>query len=302
MSRISDDSDSQRIAEMQEMELRNRKDLEKRQADTRITKAFSEVMKSKETTEQGQQAAKGAFKRSLDQKQAQQGSVLNRLVKDGQRGSGELARRAALSKALSSNLSKVAAQGQEESSQALTSRSRDLVQQRDDERSRVGKEVREREDDEVARAEEGQVEQKRLTAETDLKNAEAYARTDENGSRRQQQGRQRQEQEERRAEAVQATEAPRAAHVPRISQELIDRIVSSISAAHQADGRTELQVDLKGTLLDGVRLKVRAENGKVSCHFEGCDPQLKNLLESSKGMLMRALSRQKMTLSNMTVS
>ena len=46
MSRV-DDSDNQRIREMQEQELKARKDGEKKDADMRITKSFQEVMRER---------------------------------------------------------------------------------------------------------------------------------------------------------------------------------------------------------------------------------------------------------------
>ena len=51
-------------------------------------------------------------------------------------------------------------------------------------------------------------------------------------------------------------------------------------------------VQLKGAMFDGVTLKIAIRKGKVRCEFEGCDRLTQNLVESSKGQLMRALAKK----------
>jgi hypothetical protein len=298
MSKI-DESDNQRIREMQETELRNRVDQAKKDNDARVTRSFAEVMKQKGQTEEGQKLARSKQTKDADQKKASEQSVLGGLVKRSPKEAAELSKRAALSHAMQSNLSKVRAKQADEAGRAESSRTEDIAARSEEDKDRIDKEVHEDADADAIRTEERDVEQKRERAEAEGRPDQG--RTDERGGRRDQDrggG-----QEERRPESVQAAQAPkRASEVHQLTQELIDKIVSAIHTAHVADGRTEMHIDLKGTLLDGVRLKVSAENGKVKCSFEGCDKSLKNLIESSKGALMRGLSKRGLSLVSLSAS
>ena len=66
------------------------------------------------------------------------------------------------------------------------------------------------------------------------------------------------------------------------------------------DGRTHMQITLKGGLLDGVQLQVRAEGGKVSCEFSGCSKETARLLDSAQGALARGLERRGLRLERLS--
>jgi hypothetical protein len=92
--------------------------------------------------------------------------------------------------------------------------------------------------------------------------------------------------------AANKADGPRAANPTKIPTEILEHIAKSVAVAAAADGKIALAISLKGTMLDGVTVHVTANKGKVRCVFEGCDKQLGNLIESSKGELMRQLGKR----------
>lgn len=119
-----------------------------------------------------------------------------------------------------------------------------------------------------------------------------YAQDERGGDRGRRQGGQGEGQTpERGAPEVQAAAAPRRAR-PTIPPEVLKRLVHTIYQAAKADGRTSLQLTLKGGMMDGVRLEVEAEDGQVRCRFGGCDPQLSRLLNDGQPALAAALARK----------
>lgn len=299
MAKIGDDSsDNQRIREVNEAELRNRIDREKRDQEVRVTKTFNQVMQDKSKRASAQKAGKLAANKDAGKEALKEKQVLNSLLKKSPKDAATLARRAALSHAMQSSLSKTRSSSSDELQRAQVDRSEDLIKKTDDDRELRDRDLHETEERDTLRAEERDVEHRRLHAGAD--NVSDQRAEERNGRRR---DRDRGgEEDPRKAEGVQAAEAARGPHVPRISQEVIEKLVSAIYSAHTADGRTEMQIDLKGTMLEGVRLTVSAHNGKVRCNFDGCDRETKNLLEASKGALMRGLSKRGMTLVGMSVS
>ncbi|MCK6549439.1 hypothetical protein L6R52_26605 [Myxococcota bacterium] len=298
MSRIGDNSDDQRIKEMQDAELRQRVDREKKDNDVRVTRSFAEVMQGRGQRQLSQkQSQSGQNKQQAEAETAQKQSVLNQLIKkDGAKPGQELQRRAALTNALHSKLSQTRSTDIDQAKRAETERVDDIVSKGADEKERVDKELRAEGDADAKRAEEKELEHRKI----DPNQPREDQRTEQRQQRRGQGG--QGSDDDRRAAAVQAAQTSAAKHEPRIPQEVIDKIVSAIQAAHLADGRTEMQVELKGTMLEGVKLKVSAKNGKVTCTFSGCDRDTKNLLEASKGALMRALEKRGMDLAAMRVS
>ena len=69
-----------------------------------------------------------------------------------------------------------------------------------------------------------------------------------------------------------------------------------------ADGRTHIQVTLRGGMMDGVQLSVRSEGGKVTCDFRGCGKDLGRLLDASKGALARGLGKRGLRLERLSAS
>src|SRR5262245_61675762 len=136
MSRIDDNSDEQRIREMQEQELRNRTDRDKKAADVRVTKSFNEVMKEKSQTSNAQKAlVKDKAKQEGDTKSReteQQRNAAQQLLRRGGKTGSELQKRAALSQAMSSGLASKRSQDSQKVRDAEVERTDDMLKKADD--------------------------------------------------------------------------------------------------------------------------------------------------------------------------
>lgn len=297
MSRIGDNSDDQRIKEMQDTELRQRVDRDKKDSEVRVNRSFAEVMQNRGQRQVAQkQSQSGQGKEQAEAEASQKKGVLGQLLqKSGAKPGQELQRRAALTTALHSKLAQTRSTDIDQAKRSEVERVDDLLTKGTDEKERVDKELRAEGDGEAKRAEEKELEHRKIDPN--------QPREDQRTEQRQRRGQGGQgSDDDRRAAAVQAAQAKEAKHEPRIAQEVIDKIVSAIQAAQLADGRTEMQVELKGTMLEGVKLKVSSKGGKVTCTFSGCDRDTRNLLEASKGALMRALEKRGMSLAAMRVT
>ena len=91
------------------------------------------------------------------------------------------------------------------------------------------------------------------------------------------------------------------APVKQIPPELLEKLVSTVYLAVTEKGLKEFQIELKDGPLKGGFLKISAENGKVALKFSGLDTHTKNLLESSKGDLMRRLGKKGLSLAKLEV-
>ncbi len=97
-------------------------------------------------------------------------------------------------------------------------------------------------------------------------------------------------------------QAPKAAQaVKQIPPELLEKLVSTVYLAVTEKGLKEFQIELKDGPLKGGFLKISADKGKISLSFSGLDPASKNLVESSKGDLMRRLEKKGLSLAKMEV-
>jgi hypothetical protein len=99
--------------------------------------------------------------------------------------------------------------------------------------------------------------------------------------------------------AVQATTT--AQPVRQIPPELLEKLVSTVYLAVTEKGLKEFQIELKDGPLKGGFLKISADGGKVVLQFAGLDAQAKNLVESSKGELMRRLVKKGLSLARLDV-
>lgn len=87
-----------------------------------------------------------------------------------------------------------------------------------------------------------------------------------------------------------------------IPKELLDKLVEEVRVGVNEVGQSEFQIDLKEGVLQGMTLKVTADNGKVSCNFMGGDSSAKNFIESSEGSLSRALESKGLMLDSLKVT
>jgi hypothetical protein len=95
--------------------------------------------------------------------------------------------------------------------------------------------------------------------------------------------------------------AAAAGPVKQIPPELLEKLVSTVYLAVTEKGLKEFQIELKDGPLKGGFLKISAENGKVALKFSGLDANTKNLIESSKGDLMRRLGKKGLSLARLDV-
>jgi hypothetical protein len=104
------------------------------------------------------------------------------------------------------------------------------------------------------------------------------------------------------AQQPQAVQGAKAAQpVKQIPPELLEKLVSTVYLAVTEKGLKEFQIELKDGPLKGGFLKISAENGKVALSFSGIGASEKNLLEASKGDLMRRLEKKGLSLSRFEV-
>jgi hypothetical protein len=70
----------------------------------------------------------------------------------------------------------------------------------------------------------------------------------------------------------------------------LQEIVDGMFASASEDGRISMDIQLRGGVLEGVKLQVRTENGRVHCTFQGTSPQLSRLIAENKHVLADGLS------------
>ncbi len=103
-----------------------------------------------------------------------------------------------------------------------------------------------------------------------------------------------------KAAQLQAAQGAAPAHeVKQIPAELLDKLVSAVHLAVNDKGLKEFQIELKDGPLKGARMRVSAEDGKVSLRFENLDQNSKRLIEASKGDLMRRLDKKGLSLARL---
>lgn len=100
---------------------------------------------------------------------------------------------------------------------------------------------------------------------------------------------------------AQVQQAQQARPVQKIPEAILEKLAAAVRLGVNAQGLTEFQVDLKEGVLAGASMKVTAKDGKVSLTFLGLDTQNRNLVESSKGELMRKLGSKGLTLDRLNV-
>ena len=287
MARIGDSPEQQKINELNEQQYNRRKLNEKKGDETRRAAAFNEVMNNKVQREQGRRTAKKqnsnqqAETKGRSQKASQE--TARRLPKNTR----DAARKSALTRATRQGLVKGRSKGAKLDKAAETERGTELDRVRGEEREQVDTEVRRDDRDDAVRAEEKQQTVVELSVDPDGRGSD---------QRRQRNGRDSDGQggrQDDRAGGVSAAEGPRGAHHVKLPAELVAQIAKAIAVATAAQGGSEVHIALKGDLLDGITVRVAArKGGKIRCIFEGCDPQTRNLIEASKGDLMRGLAKK----------
>lgn len=281
MARIGDTPDQQRINEQNESQRQRRVDETKRGDESRRQQAFNEVMTQKVAKKTNDNKnAKDATKEQAQTK-GQEKKVL-RTVRKQAKSPAELARRAALARAAKGNMTAVRGKDVDKGKVKDNERSTELDNIRDNDRERQVKDVRQ-DDLKEAQKSDDQVYVKVDPDAEGKQGQQQQGRRDRGGG---------EGSEQEGASGVAAAEGRRGANQARLPQALVEAIAKSIAIAAAIDGTAEVVVQLQGTMLEGVTLKVGNRKGKIRCTFLGCDKHTGNLIESSKGELMRALAKK----------
>ena len=293
MSRVGDSSDDQRIKEMQEQKFRQKVDREKKDQQTRLNKSFNEVMGEKSRRDLAKKST--ANQKASEETQTRGKNILNQ-VRDqakNKKTPSELGRKAALARAANLGMAKKRKADAQEGKAAVDERVEDVSTKSQDDVERLEKEIERDEELDTKRADEQNTEHRLENAQPD--------RVDPDGRGNQQRQQHQGGQSEKKAEGVESADGVRGSNKVQIPENII-QIVAKLFQKISPDGRTSLQLDLKGEGLDGVTLKIASENGRVSASFEGCSPELKSALKKGKPALMRALAKRKLKLVNLRVS
>jgi len=285
MARIGDTPEQQRINDANESQRRRRVDDTKRLDQNRKSVAFTDVMQQQTQKKQSQkrnhQQASQKDARSEQDRPQERRLHKKAAVKDPR----ELARRAALARATKKSGTQVRNRDIDEAKSSELERSGELESSSETERDRV------RADHDVDDRREAQHVDEQTTLNKVDPDQEEGGQFDEKQQKDGQSG-QSEGQADGNAQAIAEASAAGGAAPTRIPDEIIQHIAKAIAVAAAKDGASEVMVQLKGAMFDGVTLKVAVRKGKVRCEFEGCDKTTRNLVESSKGQLMRALAKK----------
>ena len=82
----------------------------------------------------------------------------------------------------------------------------------------------------------------------------------------------------------------------RIATELAQKIVERVRVGTNAAGAAEFQIDLKGDVLAGLKMKISAKNGRISAVFQGSDKDVLKMIEEQGEALKGALTARGLSL------
>ena len=285
MARIGDTPEQQRINEANEAQRRSRVDQSKKVDQNRQTMAFSEVMKQKTQKDQSQKkSAEQSVRSDAETNQRKPNEKLRR-SKEMLKNPRELARRAALARAAKKTGNKVRNADIEDGKRAEGERAGELETVSETDRERVRNERNVDEHFETKKADE------LLSLQRVEREQDGEGQSDKKKQEEQHSG-QSDGQPDPQAAAITAASEAKSAGPARLPEEVIRHIAKAIAVAAAKGGASEVFVQLKGAMFEGVTLKVGVRKGKVRCEFEGCDRNTRNLVEASKGQLMRALAKK----------
>jgi hypothetical protein len=310
MTRVEDEAYARAQAEAEKAQKRIDRDTRDKKATEAGRDAFAKLVK-------GQQAAQET-KRGGSEKAGQETKQQEKAGEQSQRVQSEAEKRAAMARAsLTQNsrqmeqaktfqgtLQKVHGESQQQNTQLVERRDTGTKKARVEGEDRKGEVVqkaenkRDREQD-VARVEQFEAKRANAAIDTNKKGDSGGGGTDKRGDDGSAAAIARAKQQPAPAPAA---EAKAAAHeVKQIPPELLEKLVSTVHLAVNQRGMKEFQIELKEGVLSGATLKISAEDGKVALKFMGLDAHKKNLIESSKGDLMRKLEGKGLRLARLEV-
>ncbi len=86
-----------------------------------------------------------------------------------------------------------------------------------------------------------------------------------------------------------------------IANEIAQKIVERVRVGTNAAGAAEFQIELRGDVLSGLTIKLSAKNGKIQATFSGKDRDVLKMIEAQRDGLKNALASKGLTLENMRV-
>lgn len=101
-----------------------------------------------------------------------------------------------------------------------------------------------------------------------------------------------------RMPAVAETQAP----TPIIQPQMIDQIVQDVRIGINAMGAAEFQFDLKSEVLDGLKLKISTQDGKVVASFIAENVHVKETIDQGAQELIQALQQRGLEVAEIQVS
>lgn len=281
MSRV-ESNDEQRIREMQEAQRKAQRQAGEAQSAQHRKQAFEAALQHR----QHHASTKSRSQEHQEQQTAAARAAIEVLRQKAPRDPHEISKRAALAKAFATDHATLVGRAQESASQNadLDQRLAQFDQGSGLEELRVRDVERDEEAKEVERVEE------KLEL---LQQGEGLVVDPDGRRRRDPRDQQQDSRDEERTAAPSAVKATqRARPTPMVlPPENMKEIVSSVMEVLE-DGRTRLEVQLQGRGLEGVKLEVRNEEGKVSCAFEGCTDRLRRQLYGASDRLKGALAKR----------
>ncbi len=291
-----DNSDLQRIREVNQAELRRRADQAQRNHQSRVERSFKEVMAEhgRERVAQQAQRQTAATTRTTPGDAASQ-RLLAQVRTQGQRAHADLAKKAELSRSVAGSALRGRAKGHRAGAVEAEARAEQLDGRGAEELEHAREHGRDQDTKDLRSVEEKQTE---VAAE-----AQSDGPINPDGERRQRQQHSSSSGDDgagpEKASAV--DESPKAHRVD-IPPALIQQLVNAVLKTVGTDGRTQMQIHLRGGPLDGVKLEVRSEGGQVECTFHGCDREMTALVEAGRELLAKGLAGRGLKLKNLTVA
>ncbi|MEM7674608.1 MAG: hypothetical protein AAF449_01255 [Myxococcota bacterium] len=290
-----DNSDLQRIREVNQAELRQRIDRQKRGQQARVERSFKEVMAERGREKMAQQAQReGPAPGQTSTRDPAGKRLLDQVRSQAQRNQGDLANKASMSRSFAGNLARARNKGHRSDAVTSETRAEESLGKATEELDHIKETERDEDIKEVRREEEKQAE---MAADS-----RSDGPVQRDGQRQQQQRDRSGAEDQAPTEGVRSSDGPRAAHRVTVPPALIKQLVSAVFKAVGPDGRTQMQIHLRGGPLDGVKLEVRAENGKVQCTFHGCDREMKGLLQAGQKALASGLAKRGLKLEKLNVA
>jgi len=284
MARIGDTPEQQRVNDANEAQRRRRVDQSKKLDQNRRNVAFADVMQQKTQQERNQKrnSQRAAAKDTRNQQTQPQQQTRN--AKGLLKSRRELAKRAAVSQAAAKGGTRARNVDVEAGKKAEVDRYGEIDSAAETDRERVKNATLE-EQSEILLTEEG-VHGSGLDIDPDRE------RSSDDDRQQEQQSGQHEGQPEPQMLTVEATGSSTSEGGKRLPDIVIREIAKAIAVAAASDGKSEVMIQLKGPMFEGVTLRVGLRKGKVRCSFDGCDRNTRNLIDASKGELMRALSKK----------